>query len=353
MNSKQHAYQPVFETTRGGIVESVHFGAIVVVNALGETLAWHGNPETITFLRSTAKPLQALPFLQKGGHKTFGLTTREIALLCASHSGTDEHVKVARKIQKKIGISEEALLCGTHAPYHKPTARLLADRGKQPTPNRHNCSGKHTGMLALAKLEGASLKTYTEIEHPVQQNILQTLGKISSLEVDKIGLGVDGCSVPNFAMPMRNAALALARLVDPQGLAPKLAEACQTVTEAMIAYPNMVAGPGRFDTRLMEVAQGKVVTKAGAEAYQGVGIPAGALGPNAQALGIAIKIADGDGRKRAKTAVVIEVLKQLNVLTAQELTALQEFGPTKTIRNHRGLIVGKGQPCFTLKEPEN
>ena len=342
------SYQPVYQITRGEAIESVHFGAIAIANSQGELVAWYGEPTTLTFLRSSSKPLQALPFIEKGGAERFGLSLQEIALLCASHSGTDAHFKVARSIQQKVGISEDNLLCGVHPSFHKPTANLMADRGEAPSPNRHNCSGKHTGMLAYAKMEGYPIENYPDPEHPIQQNILQTLSEMCSLEVDEIKLGIDGCSVPCFAMPMYNAALAWARLADPNGLPPERATACQTITSAMTGYPNMVAGPGRFDTRLMEVAKGKIIAKGGAEAYQGLGIPAGALGRHSQALGIAVKLADGDTRRRAKEAVVLEVLKQLNALTDQELEDLQEFGPNKTMYNWRKLVVGQGGPCFTL-----
>lgn len=334
---------------RGETVESVHFGAIAVVNVRGDLVAWYAEPSTVTFVRSTAKPFQALPFVEKGGPATFKMTPREIALICASHSGTDEHFRVLHKFQKKIGITEKALLCGTHWPFHRPTAKLMADRGERPTPNRHNCSGKHTGILAHAKLENAPLENYIDPEHPVQRSILQMLSEMCSLEAEEIKIGIDGCSVPSFAMPMYNMALAWARLVDPRELAPKKAEACRTITSAMVSHPNMVAGPGRLDTRLIEVAQGKIVAKGGAEAYQGIGQPPGTLGPGSQALGIAVKIADGDMRRRAKAAVVLEILRQLKALTEQEMTALEEFGPRQTVRNHRGLVVGQGQPCFDLE----
>ena len=346
--SQKNFYKPVYQTTRGETVESVHFGAIAIVNSQGDLIASYGDIETLTFMRSSAKPFQALPFVEKGGHKTFNLTPKEIALICASHSGTDEHYRTLHLLQKKIGVTQAALLCGTHYPIHKPTVNLMADRGESPTPNRHNCSGKHTGMLAHAKLENASLENYTDPEHPIQQNILQTLSEMSSLDVNEIKLGIDGCSVPSFAIPMYNAALAWAKLVDPGRLTSKRAKACGIITSAMTAHPNMVAGPGRLDTRLMEITHGKILSKAGAEAYQGIGIPAGELGPNSQALGIAIKISDGDTRRRAKEAVVIETLRQLNALTEDELTALKEFGPTQTIRNWRKLVVGQETPCFTL-----
>lgn len=347
--SQEYSYKPLYQTTRGGTVESLHFGAIAIVNAQGDLVAWYGDTAIVTFMRSAAKPFQAIPFVEKDGPAAFAMTPKEIALICASHSGTDEHFRTLHQLQQKIGVTEAALLCGTHRPLHQPTARLMADRGERPTPNRHNCSGKHTGMLAYAKLENAPLENYPDPEHPVQQSILQALGEICSLEEHEIKLGIDGCSVPCFAMPMYNAALAWARLVDPRALSPKRAQACRTITSAMTTHPNMVAGPGRLDTRLMEVTQGKIVAKGGAEAYQGLGLPPGALGPNSQALGIALKIADGDTRRRAKDAVVIEILRQLNALTEAELAALEDFGPTRTLRNWRKLVIGQGRPCFRLE----
>jgi L-asparaginase II len=344
MTDPAYFYSPLYQVTRGETVESIHYGAIAVVNAQGELIASSGNPAAVTFLRSTAKPFQALPFVEKGGAEHFNLTPEEIALICASHSGTDTHVKTLTGLQKKIGLSEHQLLCGTHLPYHKPTARLLRDRGERPTPNRHNCSGKHTGMLAHARLLNAPLDSYIDPAHPVQQSILETLAAMCGLAPGEIQVGTDGCSVPCFAMPMRNAAWGWARMVDPDGLPPDRARACRKITRAMRAHPFMVAGPSRLDTVLMDTAHGKVTAKAGAEAYQGLGVTL----PDAQPLGIAIKIADGDGRKRAMGPVVLETLKQLNVLEEEELQSLTEFGPVNEIRNHRDLLVGLGQPCFSL-----
>ncbi len=341
-------YQPIYQFTRGDIVESIHYGAIAVVNAKGDLIASCGNPEATTYLRSTAKPFQALPFIARGGDDKFHLTDQEIALICSSHSGTDEHVRVLQELQRKTGITEADLMCGAHPPYHKPTRQKLEKRGEKPTSNRHNCSGKHTGMIAHAKLIHAPIETYLEKEHPVQRNILQALSEMCSLGIEEIHLGTDGCSVPTFAMPLYNAALAWARLVDPQNFPPEREKACQTITRAMTSHPFMVGGPDRLDTKLMEIAEGRIVAKSGAEAYQGIGIPPNALGNGSQGLGIALKIADGDRGKRAKAPVVLEICQQLSALSKDELEKLSEYGPEQPLINYRNIVVGHGQPTFEL-----
>ena len=345
-------YLPVVELTRGRIVESIHFGAVAVSDASGQLLASYGDPDTTTFLRSSAKPFQALPFIERGGDLAFGLTPREVALLCASHSGTDDHVAVVAGIQRKIGAGEKDLLCGSHPPYHEPTARALEQRGEAPTPNRHNCSGKHTGMLAHALLRSLPIEDYINPEHPVQKSILAAFADMCGLPQDQVELGVDGCSAPNFAVPLRNAALGYARLMDPSNLAPERAEACRRITAAMTSNPDMVGGPGRFDTRLMAVAGDQILAKAGAEGYQGLGIQPGALGPGTPALGIAFKISDGDtGSGRARPFVALDILRQLGAISRQEMEALAEFGP-RPIRNWRGLVAGEICSSFSLEKRE-
>ncbi len=342
-------YVPLFALTRGGTLESVHFGAIAVVDAHGRLLASVGDPWSVTFLRSTAKPFQALPFVEDGGPAHFHLTDEEIALMCASHSGTDEHVAVVRRLQQKVGVQEEQLLCGTHPPYDKATAEALRARGEAPTPNRHNCSGKHTGMLAQAVLHQWPTEAYIALEHPVQQRILQAFAEMCGLAPEAVAVGVDGCSAPNFAAPLYHVAYGYARLMDPHGVSPTRAEAARTVVRAMTSHPFMVGGPARFDTVLMESMEGRVLAKGGAEGYQGLGLAPGVLGPDSPGVGIAIKIADGDARgNRARPAVALEVLRQLGVLP-EIPAALHSFGPEVTVTNWRGLAVGKGYPVFSLK----
>lgn len=350
-------YSQIFELTRGETVESVHHGAIAVLSINDDLLAWYGNPEAVTFLRSTAKPFQALPFLEHGGESYFHLSQREIALMCASHSGTDEHVAVAQSLQKKVDVSESDLMCGVHPPFHKPTARAMRLRGEDPTPSRHNCSGKHTGMLANVRLRGsetqfASELPYIDPEHPIQKEILNTFAEMCNLQENEVELGIDGCSAPNFAVPLRNAALAFARLCDPVsgGVSPPdRVTACRLITSSMSSNPEMVGGPDRFDTRLMEVGAGRFVVKGGAEGYQGVGLMPGALGPGSPAMGITLKIADGGARDIVHSAVTLEVLRQLGALSEAELDQLSEFGPSLPIFNWRKILVGQARTTFVLE----
>jgi L-asparaginase II len=351
-------YQPVFELTRGNIVESTHFGAAAVVDSLGRLLAWYGDPKCVTFMRSSAKPLQALSFIEGGGDQAFHLTSKEIAIICASHEGTDEHVEVIKGIQTKIGVQESDLLCGTHLLSHLPTVDAMRARGETPTQNRNNCSGKHTGMLAHARMRGLPIADYINPEHPVQKTILETFSEMCGMEPAQVEIGTDGCSAPNFAIPLSNAALGFARLCDPRSLSQERAAACRRITSAMMANPIMVSGVGRFDTRLMEVCSRRILAKGGAEGYLAMGILAGALGAESPGIGIVFKVADGDlsvrnadggFRNRVRPAVALEILKQLGCISEKELEALFEFGPVRPITNHRKIVVGESHPVFSLK----
>lgn len=352
-------YQPILEVTRGRIVESVHFGAVAVVDSGGHLLASLGDPKTITFLRSSAKPFQALPLIENGGDQTFHLTSKEVAIICGSHDGTDEHIEVVKGIQAKVGVQESDLLCGTHPLSHLPTIEAMQARRELPTPNRHNCSGKHTGMLAAARMRGLPIADYVNPVHPVQKTILETLAGICNVPVEQVEVGIDGCSVPNFAVPLYNAALGFARLCDPRGLQVERSTACRRITQSMMANPLMVGGPGRFDTRLMEVCAGHVIAKGGAEGYMLLGIMGGALGADSPGIGIAFKISDGDLaiRKangetyhRVRPAVALEILKQMDYINKNELEALsEEFGPIKPVSNWRKLVVGEIHPAFILQ----
>jgi L-asparaginase II len=346
--TREMSYQPVIEITRGGIVESIHYGAVVVADPSGNLHAGWGDVEIVTFLRSSAKPFQALPLLESGAADHYQLSLEQIAVICASHSGTDEHVRAVTSIQEKVGFSEEDLMCGVHPPLHRQTALRLQQEGKEPTPNRHNCSGKHTGMLTLASFLGEPLSDYIDPRHPVQVRILQTFAEMCGLEPEQVVVGIDGCSVPTFAVPLKAAATAYARLMDPSALDPGRAEACRGVVTAMTSHPYMVAGPDRFDTRIMEVTAGRVLAKGGAEGYQGMGVRAGVISPDAPALGVAIKIADGDRGGRARSPVALTVLEDLGALTQEERDALQEFGPRETT-NYRGLTVGQLRTCLHLQ----
>ena len=353
-------YQPLYEYRRGDsfqelrneITESVHFGAVAVVNCRGELIASYGDPHTITYLRSTAKPFQALPFIESEAPQKYDLTDEEIAIICSSHSGCDEHVAVVQKLQAKCGVQESDLLCGVHYPLHEETSRAMRQRGEKPTPNRHNCSGKHSGMIAFARFQNLPYDDYINPQHPIQQTIKAVFAEMCNLPAEEVQIGTDGCSAPNFAVPLYHAAWAYARLCDPVGGAvspSQRVEACQRITRAMTAFPHLVAGPERFDTRLMEVGEGRILSKTGAEGYQGIGLIPSSSESRSPAIGIALKIADGDQRGRVSAAVSVEVLRQLGALSDAALTALSEFGPCLPLRNFRQLSVGTANPIFTLQ----
>jgi len=330
---------------------------IAVVDSHGKLLASYGDPQTVAFLRSSAKPFQVLPFVEHGGVEHFDLAPKELALACASHEGTDEHVRVAESILEKAGLTAGYLQCGAHLPGDAEVYKRLIANEEAPAPIRNNCSGKHSAMLAYAKMRNLPLEDYLDSDHPVQQDILATFAEMCLLPPNQVQLGIDGCSAPNFAVPLTNAALAFARLVDPRDLPATRASACHKITSAITSYPEMISGPGEFDCRLMQVGAGKIVSKRGAEGYQAIGLFPGALGPDSPGIGITIKVMDGDlGQRkldqtsytRVRPAVTLEVLKQLGALNEAQLRELAEFGPVKQIANHRGIAVGESRPVFSL-----
>ena len=339
---------PLVEVTRGTIVESIHFGAFVVADNTGRIVASAGNPETFTYLRSSAKPFQVLPFVESGGADHFGLTDRELAVMCASHHGTDEHVKVIQGIQARVGIDASNLQCGMHSPSDAATAERLIANHEANTPLRHNCSGKHTGMMAAALVRGLSIENYLDPQHPVQQTIFQVFSEMTGVPISEMAFGKDGCSAPVFAVPMHAAAWAFAKLADPSDLPEPRQSGLLRIFRAMTANPDMIAGPGAFDTVLMQVAGGKILAKGGAEGYQALAVLPGACGKGSPAYGITIKISDGDlAGARARTTVAVEILRQLGALDAAQFAQLEKFAK-RPQHNWRKIEVGEIRTCFTL-----
>ena len=348
---------PLFEVTRGNIVESVHHGSIVVVDSNGKLISSYGDPKTVAFLRSSAKPFQALPFVERGGVEHFGFTPRELSIACASHEGSDLHVQTVEGIQKKAAVEESHLQCGVHMPGDVEAFKRLIVNNKQPTPNQNNCSGKHSAMLAHAKMRALPLENYLDLSHPIQQDILMSFAEMCLLPLTEIELGTDGCSAPNFAVPLYNAALAMARLCDPRELSNERASACRKITSAMTSHPEMVSGYGEFDEQLMRAGEGRIVCKRGAEGYQIVGLLPGVLSHDSPGIGIALKVSDGDASRmglnlestnRVRPAVVLEILRQLGALSSKQEQALAGFGPVRAVKNHRGIITGQVRPVFEL-----
>lgn len=331
------------EITRGAIVESRHRGAIAVVTPDGKLVASVGNVEFVTYLRSAAKPHQAIAVITSGAAQHFKITPKELALMSGSHSGEPYHAECAAEILSRLGLEKSALRCGIHTPFSKAAARALGSGGA--TELHNNCSGKHAGMLAQAVYAGYSLDDYYLIDHPVQRYIAQIIADFADLSEEQLVIGIDGCSAATFAMRVTEMALIYARLVNPVGLRRELAEAASAVVEAMFQYPEMVAADtGRIDTDLMRIMKKSVLAKAGAEGIYTMGVMPCKLYP--EGLGIAIKIEDGDVN-RARNAAIIGTLAQLDLINAEQTIALssQYLAPLK---NNRGMLVGEILPRVHL-----
>jgi L-asparaginase II len=335
------------EVARGSITESRHGGHVVAVEPDGRVVASLGEPGTVTYLRSASKPQQAIPLVESGAADRFGLDERELAVACGSHSGEPMHTEAVARLLRKLGLDESALKCGAHEPYSEETAKALRERGEEPDQLHNNCSGKHAGMLALALHLGAPAEEYDEPSSPVQLAVGRVVSQFSDTPVEELAVGVDGCGVPAFGVTVRAMALMAARLVaPPAGWEEGRREACRRVVAAMRRHPEMVEGTGEMDTEIMLRAGGRVVSKVGAE-----GVYTAAVLPCEEwprGLGVALKLEDGDRKERARPVAVIETLRQLGVLRADELEALSRFARAD-VCNHRGDRVGEVRAAFGLR----
>lgn len=328
----------LINVVRGPIVESSHHGHIVGMDFHGKLLFHFGHYDMVTFARSSAKLLQAIPVIESGAAAAFGLTPAEIAVLCASHNGEEEHVRTVSGLLDKLGLSQDALQCGAHYPFYAPAAEQMKERGEKPCPLHNNCSGKHSGMLALARHLGAPIDRYMEPSHPVQQAMLRTVSDLAGLPPERILLGTDGCGVPVFGMPLCNLAAAYAQLGRPDRLPAERAAACRAVTDAIKSHPFLIAGTGRFDSALIEATHGRIIGKLGAEGVFAIAVPEAGIG-------IAIKVEDGN--QRALYPAAVETLKQTGLISEAELGLLARFHRPE-INNWAGTHVGSIEPVFEL-----
>ncbi len=332
---------PLVELSRGGLTESLHRGAVAVCTPDGRRSKGLGHPAMPTFLRSTAKPLQALALVTSGAADALGLEPAELACACGSLNGEDFQVEAVKSILAKAGLGPEALDCGVHRPSHRPTALALERAGREPTPLHNNCAGKHAAMLALCVHLGHPLPDYIQPRHPVQVLIMQTVARLAAYPAEQIGLGIDGCGVPVFRLPLIALAGAYARLARPQdsGLEQEDKEALARILEACLDHPEMIAGSGRLCTRLMQAAPGRVLAKTGAEGSYALALPE--LG-----LGVAFQVEDG--AMRALAPVACEVLHQLGVLDHQDLEGPLADLHQPRIMNHRDQEVARLLPVLHL-----
>jgi L-asparaginase II len=347
-NIQNSVPEPLIEIRRGSVKESSHYGHIVAVDGGGREVAELGAPERMTYLRSSAKPFQAIPLIASGASERFHFSTQEVAIACGSHNGDPVHTQTVKSMLRKMGLDESALKCGTHEPYSPEAARELRERKEKPTVLHNNCSGKHAGMLALALHLGAGIEAYDKPDHPVQVAILRAISQFSGLPLKSIHIGVDGCGVPVHGTPVRTMALMYARLImPPASFDHETRAACERITSAMQAYPEMIGGETEsLDTALMRIVPGGLIAKAGAEGLFTAGIMPSEKWP--LGLGLALKIEDGDKGSRARRPAVVETLRQLGVLFDTALGALSSYAKPR-ICNHRGEVVGETVAHFEFK----
>ncbi len=322
---------PVAALRRGDLVESVHRGRYAVVDPNGEELDSLGDTEGYVYMRSSAKPFQALPIVFSGAADVFGFTDEELAVACASHNGEPRHLAAVRSILRRVGLSEDDLQNGLHPPMHAPSASRLAKTGEEPRAIHGNCSGKHAGMLAVCVHAGWDPAGYRDPEGPLQKLILRTVATVCGVEPGDVHLAGDGCGVPVFALPLERMALGFARLAagGAEGFPNDLREALGRVRDAMRAHPYLVAGTGRLDTKLMEGTN--LVAKSGAEAVFAAASTADSP------WGMALKVSDGAGRALAPAA--LGALARQGVRVPQNLTS-------SPVADLRGEAVGEIVPLL-------
>ncbi len=332
------AHPLLVEALRGGIVESFHRGAVAVVDADGAVHTAIGEIDRPVFPRSAVKVLQALPLVESGAAERFELTDEELALACASHGGEPRHAATAASMLAKAGVDVDALECGTHWPYNDAAIKALAAAGRQPSALNNNCSGKHAGFVCLGCMMAgdqdrrAFLRGYVEPDHPVMREITAALQASTGCDLAKAAVGTDGCSIPAYAIPLRQLALGFARVATGVGLSPGHAAAAARLRRAVAQAPYMVAGTGRFDSRVMERLGERVFCKVGAEGVYCAALPT--LG-----LGVAVKMDDGN-TARACEVVMAAVVERLLPLADDEVRFMRGFSDAPIV-NWNGIEVGR------------
>jgi L-asparaginase II len=322
---------------RGGYPENIHHGSVAVVHRDGRLLASAGDIETPVFTRSCLKPFQAFPLIARYTDH-FGLDDADIALLCASHNGEAMHVERVAALLARAGASSSDLACGCHMPYFYSALQQTPPQGVRYSPLQHNCSGKHSGMLLLAQALGAPLGNYLSEDHPVQQAILQSVSHFSDIPSADLIRGTDGCSAPNYAMPLRSLAQAFAKLTltapDPvYGMAPA------RIGRAMTAHPELVSGNGRNDLTLMRAGGGDWVSKVGADGVQVLA---------SHSLGVAIAAKCSDGSLTPLMVGFVSVLDQLGWLDETRGHSLRALLPAP-LKNSAGIEVGEMRAVWALQ----
>jgi L-asparaginase II len=328
----------LIEVTRGDVVESVHRGDIAIVNYKGDLLYYAGDPGKITYIRSAAKPIQALNVILSSAFNEYKLSYKELAVMCASHYGEDFHRETVENILHKAGLSKENILGGSVPSLSNEIALKQAWNNLKSNQLFSDCSGKHAGFLSVCQKKGYPIDTYMNMDHPLQQEILTLISQVCQYPRERIQVGIDGCSVPVHAFPVFNMALGYARLAKPVNFDSDLSEASQMVFRAMTQHPEMVSGTNGFCTDLIGNTNGKLIGKVGAEGIYCIGL-------KNEGIGIALKMEDGNMHRLPP--VIIKLLSELNVLTEQELSLLKKYHPIDNL-NDLGTKVGDIKASFEL-----
>lgn len=328
------ALVPAAWVHRGQGIEAVHTAAIAVVDQASRLTHALGDAEQVFFSRSSIKPLQALPLVEAGGLERFGFGSEELALCAASHNGSEQHRAIVLGMLQKLGLTEAALQCGAGLPLQLKLFGKYPEHGEDKDPLRHNCSGKHSGFLALAQLLQQPLDSYLDPAGAVQTRVRQAVADACEVDVASLLLGTDGCSAPNFALPLRSLAVGFKNLAVTSAAAPS------RVRAAMLAHPLLVSGERRLDYDLSLAFPGRALVKGGAEALL-------LLAFSEPALGIAIKV--GDGAARALGPILVETLKQLGLVDdIAKFPTLARY-ETPAITNARKLKTGEIRAQFLLQ----
>ena len=331
----------LLEITRGPLVEEVQRGHLAIVDAAGTLLASVGEPRAaVTYWRSSAKPFQSMTLVTSGAAAAFGFEPEDLAICSASHNAEEIHTARVAHVLQLAGNGPQDLRCGAHPPLDRATAAALARSGTAPTVLHSNCSGKHAGMLAFAKHLGVPTEGYRRPDHPVQRLILETVCRFTGLRPEEIVIGVDGCGVPCFGLPVERMALAFARLMRPDDLPEADQQAAATVRSAMTSHSHFVGGTGRLDSDLMRLAGGRILMKGGASGVLCAGTEGG--------IGIAVKLESGPQQPGFAAPIVIAALRALGALSEHEVAEKLAAHASPPVRNVAGDVVGETRVAFTL-----
>ena len=316
---------------RGNIIESIHNSKCVISDYNSKIILSTNNDNDLVFPRSAIKIFQAIPFIRSRAHKKFNLTQKQIAISCASHCGELEHIKILEEWIKKLKINKKILKCGIHNPLNKISSNKLLLSGKKPSELHNNCAGKHLGMISGCLANGITTKNYTEIKHQYQKNIRESLEFFTETKITKKQYGIDGCSAPQYAFPLKKLSISMINLLKQYNEKNYYTYEVKTLLDSVIKYPNLTGSKNIYPSQLMSASNGKIFSKGGAE---GVLL----FAHKDKKIGGVIKVKDGN--ERALPSIANEIFRKLKILNKQELKKLSKWTNEK-LSNHANINIGE------------